>query len=147
MEPRDVVDGFFAAFYERDWERIPDFFADEALYWDVPLGPRQAARGGANVVKRVHGAIGALAAFGNRHHRTLVDGDTVVTEHEEIWTWPSGETVTLPVMSVNVVRDDKIVVWKDYWDFQTLLSGAPPTWLEDVASSDMSWTYDASEEV
>jgi hypothetical protein len=34
------------AMYERDRARIPNFFSDEALYWDVAVGPPQAARGG-----------------------------------------------------------------------------------------------------
>ena len=146
MNPQEVVSRFFTAFYERDWALIPTFFADEAVYWDVPLGPQQAARGGADIVKRVQGPIGPLASFDDRRHRQLVDGETVVTEHDEIWVWRSGESVILPVMSLHVVREELIVQWKDYWDFQTLLSGAPPTWIEELASGDMSWVYDASGE-
>jgi limonene-1,2-epoxide hydrolase len=147
MDPQDVVSQFFRAFYQRDWERIPTFFADDAVYWDVPLGPQQAARGGAGVVRRLRGSLGALASFEDRPHRQFVDGTTVATEHDEIWVWPSGESVTLPVVSLHVVREGLIVQWKDYWDFQTLLSGAPATWLDEVANGDMSWVYDASAEI
>ncbi|MDT5109497.1 MAG: hypothetical protein QOE20_1387, partial [Mycobacterium sp.] len=38
-------------------------------------------------------------------------------------------------------------LWKDYWDMSALASFAPPTWLEDFATADMSWVYDASAEV
>jgi len=73
----------------------------------------------------------------------VAEGDMVVTEHEEIWHWDSGETVTLPFVSVQRVRDGKILVWKDYWDQQTLLDAAPRSWHDRLDAADLSWAYDA----
>jgi hypothetical protein len=36
-----------------------------------------------------------------------------VTEHTEVWTWESGETVALPFVSVQRIVDGVIVLWKD----------------------------------
>ena len=52
-------------------------------------------------------------------------GGVVVTEHTEVWTWETGETVALPFVSVQQIEDGIIVLWKDYWDFQTLMGAAP----------------------
>ena len=34
---------------------------------------------------------------------------------------------------------------KDYWDMGSRTAQAPPTWLEDLATADVSWVFDATE--
>ena len=36
-------------------------------------------------------------------------------------------------MSIHVIEDGKIKLWRDYWDFNTLMSGAPSWWIERLA--------------
>ena len=67
-----------------------------------------------------------------------------MTEHAETWHWPTGETVTLPFVSVQRVVGDHIVLWKDYWDYQTLMNAAPADWQERLASADLGWIFDAT---
>jgi hypothetical protein len=64
----------------------------------------------------------------------VADGDVVITEHTETWLWRTGETVTLPFVSVHVIEAGKIVRWTDYWDLQTLLGSAPAWWIEEIAA-------------
>ena len=71
-------------------------------------------------------------------------GDTVVTEHREVWHWDSGETASLPFVSVMRVDGDLIALWKDYWDYGTLMNAAPAAWHDLLADADLSWIYDAS---
>ena len=33
---------------------------------------------------------------------------------------------------------------KDYWDMGSMTAQAPPTWLEDLATADTSWIFDAT---
>ena len=33
---------------------------------------------------------------------------------------------------------------KDYWDMGSMTAQAPPTWLEDLATADTSWVFDAT---
>jgi hypothetical protein len=35
-------------------------------------------------------------------------------------------------------------LWKDYWDMGGMTAQAPPTWLEDLATADISWIFDAT---
>lgn len=144
MNPKETVAAFWAALYDRDWDRIASFFGDDSVYWDVPAGPGGAARGAAGIEKRLRLGLEGLAGYEHDHLRTVGEGDTVVTEHTETWTWPSGETVTLPFVSVQVVRDGVITLWKDYWDYQTLMSAAPQSWHERLATADLSWVFDAT---
>ena len=143
MTPKETVAAFWSAFYDRDFDRIASFFGDESVYMDVPGGPTMAAKGPDDVVKRL-ASIRGLAGFDNDHVRTVAEGDVVMTEHAEIWTWQTGETVRLPVLSVHIVQDGVIMLWRDYWDMQTLLSAAPQSWREEAATLDRSWLFDAS---
>ena len=49
-------------------------------------------------------------------------------------------------VSVMVVQDDVITLWKDYWDFATLMDAAPAAWHDRLANADLSWVYDATED-
>ena len=42
------------------------------------------------------------------------------------------------------VENDKITLWKDYWDFGALANLAPPSLMEDFAYADTSWVFDAT---
>ena len=68
-----------------------------------------------------------------------------VTEHAETWHWPTGERVTLPFVSVQRIRDEKILVCRDYWDYQTLMAAAPQSWHDRLASADLWWLHDAGD--
>ena len=132
MDNRKLVQDFWQALYERDFERVAAFFAEDGHYEDVPA-PDPGATGPANVVKRLKFGLEPIEGYEHHLHRMVAEGDTVVTEHTEDWTWHTGEKVSLPFVSIHVVRDGKIVLWRDYWDLGTLLSGAPPWWIERLA--------------
>jgi hypothetical protein len=56
----------------------------------------------------------------------------------ELWKlieafWKTGEVVSLPFVSIHFIEDGKIKLWRDYWDFQRLMSGAPAWWIEHLA--------------
>jgi limonene-1,2-epoxide hydrolase len=141
---RDVVEAFWPALYARDWDRIATFFGDGSVYWDVPAGPGGAAKGADGIVKRLRLGLEDLASIEHDHLRSVAEGDTVVTEHTETWTWRSGESVTLPFVSVQVVGDGVIQLWKDYWDYGTLMGAAPQSWHDRLANADLSWVFDAT---
>jgi limonene-1,2-epoxide hydrolase len=142
--PKELVAAFWKAMYARDWDHARTFFGDDSVYWDVPAGPTLAAKGPDHIIARAKSALDSLAAYGNDHIRTVAEGDTVMTEHHEIWRFASGEELVLPCVSVQVVRDGVIAIWKDYWDIQTLMAGAPASWRDSMAGGDLSWIHDAT---
>ncbi len=142
--PADVVRRFWAALYERDWTAIGSFFDASSVYWDVPLGPTAAARGPANIVSRLQLGLEGLSGYEHHEGPVVSQGDLVVTEHREVWHWPTGETASLPFVSVMTVQDGTIRLWKDYWDHKTLWDAAPAAWHERLLTADLSWVYDAS---
>jgi limonene-1,2-epoxide hydrolase len=131
------------ALSDRDWDQLKTFLSDDCLYVDMPM-PAVAARGPENIVARLKIGLEALSSYVNHDGLLLNNGVDVIYEHSETWGWPSGETVRLPFVTVHRVEGDKITLWKDYSDFTTLLSHAPPSYVESLASVDTSWVFDAT---
>ena len=143
--PSAVTERFWDALYERDWSAIRSFFDEESIYYDVPTGPATAARGPDGIEARLRLGLDGLAGYDHGPARVATgDNGLVVTEHAETWRWASGESVTLPFVSVQQVSGAVIVVWKDYWDYATLINAAPAAWTDRLANADLSWLFDAT---
>jgi limonene-1,2-epoxide hydrolase len=140
----ETVLGLWKALSDRDWQSVRSFLSDDCLYVDMPM-PASAARGPENIVTRLKIGLESLTSYVNHDGLLLSNGVDVIYEHSETWGWHSGETVRLAFVSVHRVEDDKITLWKDYSDFNTLLSAAPPSYVEGLASVDTSWVFDASD--
>jgi limonene-1,2-epoxide hydrolase len=143
-DPKAVVAAFWEALYARDWPGIRSFFGPDSIYYDVPTGPSTAGRGPESIEARLRLGLEGLSGYEHGPGVVVAEGEYVVTEHTETWHWPSGESVTLPFVSVQRVVGERIVLWKDYWDYQTLMNAAPQSWHDRLASADLSWIYDAT---
>ena len=62
----------------------------------------------------------------------------MVTEHTEVWTWETRRDGGAAVRVRAAIVDGIIVLWKDYWDFQTLMGAAPAAWHERLDTADLS---------
>lgn len=139
--------GMWQALSARDWEGVARHLSHDCIYLDVPVGPAAAAKGPENIVKRLKIGLEPLASYENFTGLLVDNGRDVMYEHREEWHWVTGESAVLRFVSVHRVDNDRITLWKDYWDMSALANFAPPTWLEDFATADMSWVYDATDEV
>ncbi|MCB0941250.1 MAG: nuclear transport factor 2 family protein [Mycobacterium sp.] len=140
----DTVFGMWKALSNRDWETLKTFVSDDCIYVDMPVGPAAAARGPEDIVKRLKIGLEPLAGYENHDGVLVSNGTDAMYEHSETWTFKTGESGVLRFVTVHKVVDGKITLWKDYWDMNGLTSFAPPTWLEDLATADMSWVFDAT---
>ena len=145
MSVEKAVLGLWQALSVRDWEAIKTFLSADCIYVDMPLGPTLAARGPDDIVKRLKVALEPLADYENHDGVLVSNGSDVMYEHSETWRWTSGETAVLQFVTVHRVDDGKVSLWKDYWDMGGMTAQAPPTWLEDFGTADVSWVFDASE--
>jgi ketosteroid isomerase-like protein len=139
--------GMWKALSARDWEELKTFLSDDCLYLDMPVGPAAAAKGPEDIVKRLKIGLEPLASYENFDGMLVDNGRDAMYEHHEEWHWKTGESAVLKFVTVHRIEHGRISLWKDYWDMSALASFAPPTWLEDFATADMSWVYDASAEV
>jgi limonene-1,2-epoxide hydrolase len=144
MSVDEVVIGLWKALSARDWEAVKASLSADCIYVDMPLGPTLAARGPDDIVKRLKVALEPLADYENYDGVLVSNGSDVMYEHSETWRWKSGETAVLQFVSVHRVDDGKVSLWKDYWDMGGMTAQAPPTWLEDLATADTSWIFDAT---
>ena len=144
-EPKQVAEAFWDALYARDWAAIRSFFGPDSIYYDVPTGPGSAARGPRDIEARLRLGLEGLAGYDHGPATVVAEGSIVVTEHTEHWTWPTGQKVSLPFVSVQHVHDGVIALWRDYWDLQTLMNASPAVWRERLDNADLSWIFDATE--
>jgi limonene-1,2-epoxide hydrolase len=131
-ESRAIIEAFWQTLYARDWDAIGRFFAPDAEYTDVASPADDVARGPDQVVARLRLGLEPISGYEHVPRSMVADREVVMTEHEEVWSWHTGETVRLPFVSVHELRDGKIVRWWDYWDLATLMNAAPQWWVEHI---------------
>lgn len=142
--PEEAVRGLWRQVATRDFSSLGDWVTDDCLYIDMPVGPTLAARGPVDIGKRLNVGFADLASYDNQDGLLVANGDDVMYEHSETWVFKTGETFTLPFATVHRVRDGKVCLWKDYWDYGAIMNNAPAAWVEGLASADVSWVYDAT---
>jgi hypothetical protein len=140
----DSVLSLWKALSARDWEAVKACVSDGCIYLDMTVGPTAAAKGPDDIVKRLKIGLEPLSSYENFDGLLLHNGRDAMYEHHEEWHWETGESAVLKFVTVHRVENGKITLWKDYWDMGALLNHAPPTWMEDFATADMSWIFDAT---
>ncbi len=130
-ENKALIERFWGDLARRDFDAVGAYFTPDGHYTDVPA-PEEGAFGPAEVAARLRLGLEPLANYELHDGPIVADGDLVITEHGETWHWESGESVTLPFVSVHEIRDGQIVRWHDYFDLNTLLSAAPEAWITHI---------------
>jgi limonene-1,2-epoxide hydrolase len=130
-ENLELIRRFWQDLYAGDYDGVGSYFAEDGHYEDVPA-PDPGAVGPAAVAARLRIGLEPIERHVHHLHRMVADAETVMTEHTEEWHWGTGESVSLPFVSVHVIRGGKIVSWRDYWDMNTLMNAAPRWWVEHI---------------
>jgi limonene-1,2-epoxide hydrolase len=134
LDNKHLVAEFWRDLYARDWDVVASYLTPDSEYTDVPTPADDVAQGPEQIVARLRIGLEPLASIGHDVRMVVSEGDTVVTEHVEHWEWPSGERAALPFVSMQELRDGKIVRWWDYWDLGTLMGVAPAWWVADITA-------------
>jgi limonene-1,2-epoxide hydrolase len=113
----EIVRAFLADLEQLDIDAASEWLAEDVVYQNVPL---PAARGKQAVERQLR----ALARFGSgfeaRIHNVASDGPIVLTERTDVLgIGPVAASVW--VCGTFEVRNGRIVVWRDYFDFATVL--------------------------
>ena len=120
-EPREaqVVRAFLASLELLDVERAASYLAPGVAYTNVSLPTIH----GREAVRRALGAFGRVASgFEAENHSLVADGRVVLTQRTDVieigrlriafWVWGRFE-----------VEDDRIVVWRDFFDWANVTGG------------------------
>lgn len=115
--PIETVTAFCRAWEDVDLDALGRFFAEDAVYHNMPMDPiigRDAImaviRGFTAGSERIEFEIVNIAA----------DGHVVLTERIDRFFRPD-RTVVLPVMGTFEIVDGRIAVWRDYFDLNQYL--------------------------
>ncbi len=111
-DSEQLVRAFCDAWSGSDLDQIMSFFADDAVYHNIPMDPvvgteaiRTFIEGFTAMVDRIEFEITNLA----------VNGNVVLTERVDTFVRPLG-AIGLPVMGTFELADGKITAWRDYFD-------------------------------
>jgi limonene-1,2-epoxide hydrolase len=111
----DLVRAFCEAFSRRDTDELLGFFADDAVYHNMPMPPvrgKDAIRSVLDMFLKPAESVEFIVL------RMAEEGDTVLTERLDRFIM-GGRTVELPVAGVFEVDGGKIAAWRDYFDMAT----------------------------
>jgi limonene-1,2-epoxide hydrolase len=117
-----IVKDFIAAWNENDIDKACDMMAEDIFYHNVPMAPitgREASRAmlkGMGEMESVNWELLAIAE----------NGEVVMTERIDGFTFKGGKKIALPLMGIFRIRNGKIAEWKDYFDlgdFQRQMAG------------------------
>ena len=116
-DPRDVVVALLRATETGDPEQVVAHMADDVVWQNVPLPP---ARGKATVAKQLRAMHKVVQDVEVRIHNIAANGDVVLTERTDVigrGAWRA----EFWVCGTFVVRDGKVVLWRDYYDNATFV--------------------------
>jgi limonene-1,2-epoxide hydrolase len=119
--PLETVTAFCEAWPRLDLDELAAFFAEDAVYHNIPVDPvvgREAIRA------TVEGFTAGIDRVEFELVHTAVAGDVVLTERIDRFFAP-GRQITLPVMGAFEVRDGLIAAWRDYFDLNQFMSQLP----------------------
>jgi ketosteroid isomerase-like protein len=129
---RKTVEALWNALTARDWGALAACLAPDVHYEDVPTED-PGARGPENVVKRLRIAFDQLIDHDHQIHHLVCEGDVVILDHTEVWTFKTGEKATNQFATVHELKDGKVATWSDYWDVSGFVGQFPQWFLEEMA--------------
>lgn len=117
MDPESIVRDFCNAFSRQDLAELLGYFAEDAVYHNIPLPPAEGLAAIEATLKQFLDPSGE-AEFQVRH--LAVAGGAVLTERVDVLTI-GGKRIEIPVMGTfEVDGDGKISAWRDYFDMGML---------------------------
>lgn len=117
-EATDLVTSFCAAWSKLDIDAIAGYFADDAVYHNIPVDPvegREAIRSAIETFTTGWDRVD----FEIRH--IAGDGPVVMTERVDHFV-SAERTVSLPVMGTFEIEEGRIRAWRDYFDINQFMS-------------------------
>ena len=108
----NLIQRFCDAWASADIPKIVDFFADDAVYHNMPIQPVQGKDAIKGLIEQFMAPF-ERAEFEITH--IVANGDVVLTERVDRF-FGSGKTVELPLMGIFEIKDGKIAAWRDYFD-------------------------------
>ena len=117
--PIDLVRRFCAAWADGDVDALLAYFADDAVYHNMPIAP---VTGKEAIRTTIEGFTTGVDKIEFRVLNLAAAGDVVLTERVDVFTTTTATTIELPVMGTFEVSDGQITAWRDYFDLNQFMS-------------------------
>ena len=107
-----IVEDFIACWNAKDIDKACDMLSEDVFYHNIPTEPingREAAR-------KMFQGMGDVREIKWDLLNIAENGDVVLTERVDAFTFGDGRKMALPVMGMFRIRNGEIVEWKDYFD-------------------------------
>lgn len=111
-----TVEGFLNALQDADYDAASAALDDDLVYENVGLPTIHGRRRAMNLFRRMEGR----AAFEVKIHRIAAEGVAVLTERTDALIF-GPLRLQFWVCGVFEVRDGRITLWRDYFDFFDML--------------------------
>ena len=112
-DPRETVTAFLAALERLDLGAALALACDDMVYQNVPLPP---ARGITAVEKQLRWMLTHFTGFEARISHLAADGPIVLTERTDVLKYRAW-AAEFWVCGTFEVRDGRIALWRDYFDW------------------------------
>ena len=130
-----IVQRYWDALAARDWDAMKALLTEDAHYTDVGT-PGAGGTGPDGVVARLKIGLKPLEGYEHLPGANMVaEGNLVMTEHTERWTFHTGEVIDHSFVSVTELRDGKICRWHDYSNIPNITDNAPAWWIEHIVQA------------
>jgi limonene-1,2-epoxide hydrolase len=116
MAAEDIVSEFMARIVRMDLDGACELVADDVEYDNVPMGKVYGPDGIKSVLGQM---VGMLDEVDWVIHRQIASDSLVLNERTDRFG-KGGKWMELPVAGVFEVRDNKIILWRDYFDLTTM---------------------------
>ena len=109
-----VIGDFMRAWNSLDIDAVMGFFADDAEYANIPMGPPHV---GVEAIRAfIEGFMATTTEIDFVVHRQVDGGDGVVMNERTDNLVMDGKPISLPVMGVFELENGRIKAWRDYFD-------------------------------
>ncbi len=115
-DDKAVVEGFLAALEALDLDAAEAFLAPECVYQNVPLPPDRSREA---TMRTLRNFMRLLDRFEVEMVHIVAEGGVVLTERVDTLAG-RGYYTALPVCGTFEVRDGKITLWRDSFDWARL---------------------------
>lgn len=116
MTNTEIVNQFIESWSVRDLAHTMSFFADDAVYHNIPMPKLTGRTAIAQFIGRSFERADTVA-FEILHSSENAAG-TVLNERIDEFVLKDGKRISMPVMGVFEMRDGKIAAWRDYFDMK-----------------------------
>jgi limonene-1,2-epoxide hydrolase len=111
----DLIERFIASWKSMNIEQIMGFFADDAVYVNIPMEPPNVGR--EMIRKAIEGFIGMSKGIEFVVYHTAENPAAGIVMNERVDRFNTGQKwIEARVVGIFEIRDGKIKAWRDYFD-------------------------------